>query len=104
KQEFGNRGVNVNLVTGVATDTFGFTDTLIRIDDVRATRFVDVLLGNDKENAFWGLAGADTINGGGGIDRVHYREDYINGGTRGVTVHLGEGYAIDGYGDRDTLI
>ena len=104
QQEYGTHGVVVNLMTGVATDTFGFTDTLIRIDSVRATEFVDVLIGNDQVNGFWGLAGADTINGGGGSDRMHYGEDYITGGTRGVLVNLAQGYGIDGFGDRDTLI
>ncbi|MFZ1467892.1 MAG: calcium-binding protein [Paracoccaceae bacterium] len=104
RQEFGTRGVVVNLTTGVATDTFGFTDTLIRIDSVRATQFVDVLYGTDQTNGFWGLQGADTMDGGGGSDQVHYNQDYMTGGTRGVLVDLQLGYAIDGFGDRDTLI
>ncbi len=104
RREYGDRGVMVNLATGVATDSFGFTDTLRNIDSVRATKFADNLIGNAAQNAFWGLAGADTINGGGGSDRVHYREDALTGGTAGVIVDLAQGYAIDGFGDRDTLI
>ena len=104
RQEYGTRGVVVNLTTGVATDTFGFTDTLINIDSIRATKFVDVLIGNALANSFWGLQGADTINGGAGSDRVFYGEDYLTGGISGVFVNLAEGYAIDGFGDRDTLI
>lgn len=104
RQEYGTHGCVVNLATGVATDTFGYTDRLISIDSVRATRYVDVLTGDAADNAFWGLAGNDTINGGAGSDRVHYGEDYLTGGTAGVTVNLQTGVAIDGFGNRDTLI
>ncbi|MBE2278278.1 MAG: hypothetical protein IAE87_18510 [Rhodobacteraceae bacterium] len=104
QQEYGTRGAVVNLATGIATDTYGFTDTLINIDSVRATEFVDLLVGNDQVNGFWGLEGADTLNGAGGSDMAHYREDSMTGGLRGVLVDLGQGYAIDGFGSRDTLI
>ena len=104
QHEYGTRGVVVNLSTGVATDTFGFTDTLIEIDDVRATRFADNIVGTDGANAFWGLRGNDTLDGGEGIDRAHYGEDYITDGTAGVTVNLFTGVAIDGFGTTDTLI
>jgi Ca2+-binding RTX toxin-like protein len=104
QKEFGTRGVVVNLTTGVATDSFGFTDTLVNIDSVRATEFADNLFGTAQTNGFWGLKGADTMNGGAGSDRVHYGEDSLTGGTAGVTVNLAAGFAIDGFGDRDVLI
>ncbi len=104
QREYGTRGAVVNLATGIATDTYGFTDTLINIDQVRATEFVDLLIGNAQANGFWGLEGADTLNGGGGSDRALYREDALSGGLRGVLVDLTQGYAIDGFGSRDTLI
>lgn len=103
-QEYGTRGVEVNLATGVGTDSFGDTDTLIRIDDVRATRFADSLSGSNKDNQFWGLDGADTINGGAGNDSVLYGEDFRTGGTAGVLVDLSAGIAFDGFGNLDTLI
>jgi Ca2+-binding RTX toxin-like protein len=103
-REYGNRGVIVNLATGVATDTFGDIDTLLNIDDVRATRFADNLLGNAGDNGFWGLAGADTLNGGEGSDSIFYGEDAAAGGTAGVIVDLTAGSAIDGFGARDTLV
>jgi Ca2+-binding RTX toxin-like protein len=102
--EHGTQGAVVNLATGVATDTFGFTDTLINIDHVRGTSFADNVIGSAEENAYWGLAGNDTLNGGAGEDRVHYGEDYLTGGTAGVTVDLTSGTAIDGFGNTDTLI
>ena len=104
RQEYGSQGIVVNLATGVATDTFGYTDTLINIDHVRATNFDDNIIGSDEDNAFWGLKGNDTLNGGAGNDVVHYGEDYLRGGTAGVTVNLTTGIAIDGHGDTDTLI
>ena len=102
--EYGTQGVIVNLATGVARDTFGDTDTLINIDDVRGTRFGDSVVGTAGANAFWGLAGDDTFNGGAGEDIMHYGEDYLRGGTAGVTVNLFNQTGIDGYGNTDTLI
>jgi len=103
-QEFGTRGVTVNLQTGTATDSYGDTDRLINIDQVRATRFVDIIIGSAEDNGFWSLAGADTVDGGAGIDRIHYDEDYLTGGTAGVIVDLAAGTGIDGFGDTDRLI
>ena len=102
--EYGTHGAVVNLGTGTATDTFGFTDTLINIDSVRGTRFVDSITGSSEDNFFWGLAGNDMLNGGTGQDSVFYGEDYLTGGTFGVTVDLASGFAIDGFGNRDVLI
>ncbi len=103
RREVGTQGCVVNLQTGVATDTFGDTDTLINIDAVRATRYGDQLTGSTENNAFWGLAGSDTIDGGAGSDRIHYGEDSVTGGIAGVTVNLQTGVAIDGFGAHDLL-
>ncbi|UWQ93540.1 hypothetical protein K3727_21440 (plasmid) [Rhodobacteraceae bacterium M382] len=102
--QFGDRGAVVNLATGTATDTFGGTDTLINIDDIRATRFGDQLQGSSGDNRFWGLAGVDTINGGDGTDSILFGEDYLTGGTAGAVVDLVAGTAVDGFGDTDRLI
>ncbi|MBZ4023562.1 hypothetical protein CKO11_13955 [Rhodobacter sp. TJ_12] len=104
QREYGTQGVVVNLTTGVATDTFGDTDTLINIDDIRATALADRITGSAETNFFWGLAGNDTLNGAGGVDAVNYREDYATGGTAGIVVDLAAGTATDGFGDTDTLI
>ncbi|MGQ3293401.1 MAG: hypothetical protein ACT6U0_14445, partial [Shinella sp.] len=46
----------------------------------------------------------DIIDGGGGdFDGVMYQRDYDQGGKGKVLVDLVKGYAIDGFGDRDTL-
>ncbi len=103
KLERGTQGANVNLATGVAIDTFGDRDTLINIDQVRGTIFVDTIVGSAEDNDFWGLGGADIINGGAGEDHVHYGEDTLGGGNRGIIADLAAGEVIDGYGERDVL-
>jgi len=103
-KEHGDRAIVVNLTTGIATDTFGFTDTLINIDDVRATRFADRITGNSGLNSFWGLGGNDTMDGGDGVDSIFFGEDYLTGGTAGARVDLTAGTAVDGFGDTDRLI
>ncbi|HSH88335.1 MAG TPA: Ig-like domain-containing protein, partial [Ramlibacter sp.] len=102
--------VNVNLVTGVALDGQGGTDTLSNIEGIRGTPFNDTLTGGNAANGtgssdgfefFMGNAGNDAINGGGGYDRADYTTSTI-----GVVVTLGgtvDGTAADGFGGTDTL-
>ncbi|WP_019903186.1 calcium-binding protein [Methylobacterium sp. 77] len=103
----GTQGVTVNLAQGTATDGFGNHDTLISIEAVRGTQYADTLTGGNTASAayeaFYGLAGNDTINGGGGFDEVRYDRDALSGGTHGVVVNLTTGTATDGFGNTDTL-
>lgn len=106
--EGGSGAVTVNLGTGVATDTFGNTDTLVDVEEAEGTNLADLLIGSQNGNAwfgngFKGLGGDDTIQGGNGFDIVYYDGDDDNGGHSGVTVNLGAGTATDGFGDTDTL-
>ncbi|KEJ87726.1 beta strand repeat-containing protein, partial [Sulfitobacter donghicola] len=102
--ERGIQGVVVNLSTGVAIDSFGDRDTLINIDQVHGTIFADSIIGGADDNDFWSLAGADTIDGGAGIDAVHYGEDLLTeGGTLGITADLVAGRITDGFGDVDVV-
>ncbi|WP_264213139.1 calcium-binding protein [Leisingera thetidis] len=96
-------GVIANLKTGKATDGWGKTDTLKSIEMLRGSAHDDKFTGNGKANFFRGLEGDDTINGGDGRDQVRYDRDERYGGSDGVTVKLNKGFAIDGFGDRDTL-
>ncbi|WP_461308392.1 calcium-binding protein, partial [Albidovulum sp.] len=96
--------VNVNLSTGLASDGYGGTDTLVNIENVRGSAYGDTLTGDGGANVLRGLGGADTLDGGAGIDWVYYDLDAIFSGTNGVTVNLGAGTAIDGFGNTDTLI
>ncbi|WP_438749152.1 calcium-binding protein [Pararhizobium sp. O133] len=101
---FPNKGIKVNMQTGIVTDAWGGKDTLISIESVRGTNYVDTFLGSSRDDDFQGLAGADIIDGGAGnFDTVSYWGDAGRGGKGKVTVDLSKGYAIDGFGDRDTI-
>ncbi len=60
----------VNLLTGVAQDGLGGTDTLVGIENVRGSAFNDVIIGSAVGNAFEGRAGNDSMDGGGGDDTL----------------------------------
>ncbi|MBQ4823681.1 calcium-binding protein [Leisingera sp. HS039] len=96
-------GVTAHLGTGKATDGWGRTDTLKSIEVLRGSAFDDSLSGSGKNNTFRGVEGNDTIKGGKGRDEVRYDRDERYGGEDGATVNLSKGFAIDGFGDRDTL-
>ncbi|MDE3784888.1 calcium-binding protein [Sinorhizobium meliloti] len=66
----GTKGVNVNLVTGVATDGFGSQDAVSGIENVRGTSLKDTITGNFASNFLRSFAGADTLNGWGGGDTM----------------------------------
>lgn len=101
------RGVVVNLATGRARDGFGDFDFLLDMEGVFGTAFADRLTGgnaaNDGYEVFAGLAGADTIAGGSGLDELRYDRDAAAGGTAAVIVNLTAGTARDGFGDTDLL-
>jgi Ca2+-binding RTX toxin-like protein len=104
-------GVNVNLITGSASDGLGGTDTLFNIEGIHGSDFADVLTGGSTLNGtgatdglefFRGGGGSDIIDGGAGYDRVDYTSS-----TAGANVVLGgtaNGTAQDGLGGTDTLI
>ncbi|MEQ9696043.1 calcium-binding protein, partial [Shimia sp. SDUM112013] len=118
-REGGNQGVNVNLTTGVATDTYGATDSLISIERLYGTEQADTLVGSAEGDLIFGEAGndliqsqggndtlvgdhgADTLDGDGGSDRVAYSYET---GSRGISANLTAGTVIDTYGFVDTLI
>ncbi|MGE4148405.1 MAG: hypothetical protein AB7E70_10515 [Hyphomicrobiaceae bacterium] len=102
--------VTVNLQDGIATDSFGDTDTLTSIENATGGTLGDLLAGSNGDNIFRGLAGADTIQGAGGIDTVDYSRDANYGrlvemdGSAGVVVDLQAGTGQDGFGDTDSLL
>ncbi|MBA1145137.1 calcium-binding protein, partial [Mesorhizobium neociceri] len=98
--------VTVNLAAGTAVEVYGdgtSTDTLIGIERIRGSLGDDSLTGDDGDNRIRGIAGDDLIDGGGGRDMADYSQDARYGGNQGVTVDLGTGSAVDGFGDTDTL-
>jgi VCBS repeat-containing protein len=61
--------VVVNLTTGVASDGWGGTDTLINIERARGSEFDDHITGSSVDNNLFGRDGNDTLIGGaGGFD------------------------------------
>jgi hypothetical protein len=65
-------GVNVNLATGIASDGFGGTDTLVNIHNVHGSGFNDAFIGSSGNDTFYGSWGNDTAVGGGGQDLYTY--------------------------------
>ncbi|MCI4660882.1 MAG: hypothetical protein MRY63_03550 [Neomegalonema sp.] len=59
----------------------------------------DLLIDIFGDNTFTGGAGKDVIFGGSGSDTIAFSSE---GGTR-ATLNLGQGFARDSFGDRDTL-
>lgn len=112
--EGGGGAVTVNLATGVATDTFGHTDTLVDISNVFGTGLADFIDGKSPGSGyegFFGFRGNDNITGGSGDSWVYYDLDATFGGVSGVTVNISDttqggqaaNTATDGFGDTDTL-
>jgi Ca2+-binding RTX toxin-like protein len=126
RYEDATSAVTVNLLTGMATDGLGGTDTLVGIEAVYGGRFGDTLTlgntgggytfaraGNDtitggvSSDTIYGGSGADKIDGGEGIDTVNYFDDFGDSAgvsTKGVTVNLATGKALDNWGNGDTLV
>ncbi|RZJ46077.1 MAG: hypothetical protein EON86_00040 [Brevundimonas sp.] len=61
-------GVNVNLTTGVATDSYGDTDTVSGFEYVLGTVYADTMVGSAANETLAGNAGDDVIDGAGGAD------------------------------------
>ncbi|EHK75328.1 Hemolysin-type calcium-binding protein [Sinorhizobium meliloti CCNWSX0020] len=97
------RGINLNAATGTVVDQFGFSETLQNFEEYRGTQFADTMIGSSLDDTFMGLGGRDTINGGAGVDTVRYDRDVARGATKGVSINLTTGVAIDSFGSQDAL-
>lgn len=64
------KAVDVNLVTGKASDGQGKTDTLLNIEGVRGSGFNDTITGNAAANLLNGRNGSDKLSGGKGADTL----------------------------------
>jgi Ca2+-binding RTX toxin-like protein len=98
--EGGGNGLVVDLATGVATDTFGDTDTISGVEEIRGSFLADRILGSDGKETFTGNGGDDVLDGRGGFDTVDYSSE--DGGS-GVSVDLLARRATDTNGDTDKL-
>ncbi|MDJ0618658.1 MAG: hypothetical protein QNJ63_18260 [Calothrix sp. MO_192.B10] len=114
--------VNVNLETGlvISAGGEGDGDVLIDIESIEATKYDDILIGNDDDNQLYGSEGDDEIIGGAGNDtlsgggvrdfspetNLSPGEDLLSYKTSsgGVEVSLKNGKAEnDGYGNKDII-
>ncbi|MBL4720159.1 MAG: hypothetical protein JKY20_03380, partial [Alphaproteobacteria bacterium] len=94
----GPGGVTVNLVTGLATDNGGATDTLVSIENVTGTEFDDTLIGDSADNVLQGLegnnllvgsAGNDTLKGFANGSQADLNQVDYSAGSAALTVELG---------------
>ncbi|MEC9345728.1 MAG: tandem-95 repeat protein [Pseudomonadota bacterium] len=110
--------IDVNLGTGLATDTSANVDTLTGIEAVTGTTGNDTLTGDVGDNLLAGESGDDSLTGGAGNDTLVGGDgaDVLNGGADtdtadygadggqgGVNVDMQNGTATDSFGNTDTL-
>ena len=86
-------GIHVDLGAGrVRNDGYGDTDTIRgNVSEIRGSDFTDTIIGSGNDESFIGRAGNDTIDGGGGWDRL--RLDRTCCVTGNVDVDLAAGTA-----------
>ena len=82
-------GVDIDLEAGrVNDDGYGDVDTINgTVVDVRCSEFTDKIRGSDNDETFQCMGGNDTIDGGGGYDRLLFHRW---GGARGLIVFMEE--------------
>ncbi|MDO8327919.1 MAG: hypothetical protein Q7T28_13415 [Cypionkella sp.] len=100
------RAVLVNFATGIATDTYGNTDTFLNMESVDGTQLGDRFIGSGALPFLYyrGLGGADTIEGSAaGFDIISYDGDSDRGGMAGITADLTSGLVTDGFGALDVV-
>ncbi|MGB0747408.1 MAG: VCBS domain-containing protein, partial [Magnetospiraceae bacterium] len=75
--------IDIDLAIGTGTDGYGFTDTLISVEDIIGTSGDDTILGDANANEFRGNQGADYLDGRGGDDSLvgNGGDDTLLGGT-----------------------
>lgn len=91
-------GVTVNLTTGANTGGDAEGDILTDIENLRGSRYEDVLAGDATANVLEGGAKADQLFGAGGSDTASYEHSLL-----GVTVNLATGSYSGGDAQGDSL-
>jgi Ca2+-binding RTX toxin-like protein len=89
----------VNIGLGTAADGYGYTDTLVSIENVFGSNFADTIIGDANNNSLTGAVGNDFLDGSAGTDTAIYGL-----APSGIVVNLGLGTAADGYGTTDTIV
>jgi Ca2+-binding RTX toxin-like protein len=116
----GSFGVSVNLITGIASNTYGGTDTLIAIRGINGSPQSDTLIGSDQLSGqvglsgypsngttFWASRGSDLINGNlsSASNVVYYNSASTPGNAIIVTFSdYQNATVIKSIGGADTLI
>lgn len=109
------QGIVVDVAAGTVIDAWGNTDSVISIEKYEGSAFNDVFVGGTDNDAFWGLRGKDTFDGGDNLslgDWVYYDNDQWFGGLNGIVVNLQnsvvganiKGTIRDGFGALDRTI
>ncbi len=99
-----DRATVVDFANGTATGALAGNDTFVNVEAVRGSRADDHFIGSDQAyEEFQGMDGVDTIEGGGGLDRISYSFDDNRGGTQGVVVDLAAQTAMDAFGNADVI-
>jgi Ca2+-binding RTX toxin-like protein len=98
-QRFGGGaiGVTVRLDLGTAVDGFGQTDIISSIESVIGTSYADFVQGDGARNNHRVVDGADTFNGGGGLDQINmYFNDSIGGAGTVVELWANRAFSLSG--------
>ena len=103
--------VNLTLTSANVQDGWGFTDTVINIEDFIGSFYDDKFIGNAADQGFNGSKGNDSMDGGSGHDEVGFSSDVAGvivrlSGWVGATGNLPSGYtgsAIDSWGNIDVF-
>ncbi|MEM6902111.1 MAG: calcium-binding protein, partial [Pseudomonadota bacterium] len=89
-------GTSTNLTAGTFTDSFGFQNTIINVENVYGGAGADLIIGDGLANTIIGGNGADTIQGLAGADS-------IAGGLGGDLLIIGAGDIVSGLDSDDLL-
>jgi Ca2+-binding RTX toxin-like protein len=97
---------------GLIVSQGSYTHTLVSVEKIILSQFVDEVVGDSQVNKFEGLGGNDILTGGGGADTLDGgadddTADYSKESGGGIKITLGGGNTIsvvDGSGSTDTLI
>ncbi len=91
--------VDVNLSISYAAFGDAAGDVLTGFENLTGSAYGDTLIGDGNANVIEGGAGADWLNGLGGIDTL----SYASSATTGVSINLQSGYAANGDAQGDTF-
>lgn len=98
------KGIVLNVSKGTIQNGWGGTDEFKSFEEYRGSHLGDTFIGSKTGfEQFIGFNGADTINGGKGVDRVRYDRDERFDGDSGISADLSKGRIVDGFGKTDKV-